>query len=300
MMRDLIGAFGDQLVRGAALARLVVVPYRRISSCGMGGSAVAGEFLSMLRDDVVVHWDYDLPVGAGPQDLVVCTSWSGNTEEVLSSYERAVALGATTLAITTGGKLAELARQNNTPLVMLPFDTPAPRGGAGLMIGALLASLGLAAQIPPIDAGALEDEGKKLAEGFGERLLVVYASHPWRKLTGFWKMIYSETTKRQVMANWFPSGAHVEVVGWEGPYTDKVSFLFLQDPADAPRYTKNFDALLAILGQKGYDVRNVRLVGATVLEKACNAYVTALWTSLYAAQSSGVAPEATVLLDEFT
>jgi hypothetical protein len=167
------------------------------------------------------------------------------------------------------------------------------------MIGALLASLGLASQIPTINAAALEEEGKKLAEGFGDRLLVVYASHPWRKLTGFWKMVYSETTKRQVMANWFPSGAHVEVVGWEGPYADTVTFLFLQDPADAPRYTKNFDALLAIFNRKGYDVRNVRLVGATVLEKACNAYVTALWTALHAAQSLGVDPEATVLLDEF-
>ena len=298
-MRDLISAFGDQLARGAALAKPIDIPFRRIISCGMGGSAVAGEILSMLRDDVVVHWDYDLPVGAGAQDLVVCTSWSGNTEETISSYERAVALGSPTLVITTGGKIADLARQNHSPLVMIPAETNAPRVGAGLMIGALLASFGLASQIPAIDAAALEDEGKKLAEGFSDRLLIVYAAHPWRKLTGFWKMVYSETTKRQVMANWFPSGAHVEVVGWEGPYADKVTFLFLRDPEDAPRYTKNFDALLAILDQKGYAVRNVRLQGATVLEKACNAYVTALWTALHVAQSLGVDPEATVLLDEF-
>jgi hypothetical protein len=167
------------------------------------------------------------------------------------------------------------------------------------MIGALIGSIGLAAELPRVDAAALEGEGKRLADGLGDRILVAYASHPWRKLTGWWKMIYSETTKRQVMANWFPSGAHVEVVGWEGPYTDAVSFLFIHDPDDEPRYAKNLDALLALLKEKEYDVRSVRLSGASVLEKACNAYVIALWTAFHAAQALGVDPEATVLLDEF-
>ena len=299
MMRDLILAFGDQLSRGADSAKPLDISFPRIISCGMGGSAVAGEMVSLVRDDVIIHWDYDLPVHASEHDLVVCTSWSGDTEETISSYERARSLGCHTLVITTGGKLAYLAQTNGTPLVLLPHDTSAPRAAAGLMLGALLGSLGMAAQLPKIDAAALEKEGKQLADGLGDRMLVVYASHPWRRLTGFWKMVYSETTKRQVMANWFPSGAHVEIVGWEGPYTDRAAFILLRDADESPRYAKNFDALLALFGRKGYDVRTVGLKGATALQKACNAYVTALWTALYAAQASGVDPEATAFLDEF-
>src|SRR5581483_10330987 len=131
------------------------------------------------------------------------------------------------------------------------------------------------------------------------RMPVIYSSYPWRKLTGFWKMIYSETAKRQVMVNWFPSGAHTEIVGWEGPYQNSVALLLMRDPQDSVRYGKNFDALLAVLKEKEYTVSNVQLSGNTILEKVFNNYILALWTSLFAAKSLGVDPQATPLLDEF-
>jgi hypothetical protein len=168
------------------------------------------------------------------------------------------------------------------------------------MTGALLASLGMTDLLPlDLQGDAGDAPGKELADAVAGRTVVVYASHPWRKLTGFWKMAYSETAKRQVIANWFPSGAHTEIVGWEGPYADRVAFVLLRDPADDRKYAKNFDALLALLPQKGYTVRTVELRGTTLLEKALNAYLLALWTGYHAAQNLGIDPQATALLDEF-
>lgn len=266
----------------------------------MGGSAIAGEMLSMVRDDVVVHWDYDLPTSATTEDLVVCTSWSGDTEETISSYMAARKIGAPTLVITTGGKLAKLARADASPLIELPHTNDTPRINPGLMTGALFAALGMAVKLPSsLDSASLEEQGRALAAAIGDRMLVMYSAYPWRKITGFWKMAYSETAKRQVMVNWFPSGAHNEIVGWEGPYANNVSFLFLRDADEPKGYAKNFDALLALLGEKGYTVNTVALSGDSVLEKAFNSYLVSLWTSFYVAQSLGTDPQATALLDEF-
>src|SRR5687767_1725553 len=109
-MRDAILSIPAQLKKGIELgaAARLERPYRSIISTGMGGSAIAGEMLSMVKDNVIVHWDYDLPVNMDAADLVICTSWSGNTEETISSYEAARKAGMETLVITAGGQLAEL------------------------------------------------------------------------------------------------------------------------------------------------------------------------------------------------
>lgn len=301
-MRDAILSIPAQLAAGIRLggAARLEKEYRFIISTGMGGSALPGEMLSMVRDNVIVHWDYDLPVNTDTRDLVVCTSWSGDTEETLSSYAKAREAGMDVLAITSGGALAAMAKRDGVPLVLLPNDGLAPRTATGYMTGALFAALGRADLLPAaVDAAGIEEEGKALAAKLGGRMLVMYAAYPWRKITGFWKMAYSETTKRQVMVNWFPSGAHNEVVGWEGPYHDGTAFLFVREEGEAHRYAKNADALLAILARKGYTAHTAWLSGNTVLQKVFHSYLLALWTAFHVATGLGLDPKATELLDEF-
>ncbi len=301
-MRDLIARLPAQLTEGARLGEAfrVAHPFQRIIATGMGGSSVAGEILSMLRDDVIVHWGYGLPTGVTTHDLVVCTSWSGDTEETISSYVAAREAGLNTLCITSGGKLAALAKEHGAPLVLLPHTDAVPRTNVGLMAGALLAALGMADQLPKdLDGNAGDAPGRELAEAINGRMSAVYAAYPWRKLTGFWKMAYSETAKRQVMTNWFPSGAHTEIVAWEGPYQNQTIFILLREKGEDAVYAKNMEALLAILPKKGYTVRTVELSGNTSLEKVFNGYLLALWTGYHVAQLLSIDPQATELLDEF-
>jgi glucose/mannose-6-phosphate isomerase len=301
-MRDAILTLPTQLAEGIRLGRerLVTRPFRNVICCGMGGSSIAGELYSLIADNAIVHWDYGMPAHVGAQDIAVLTSWSGDTEEVLSSYAAARAAGMETLCITSGGELAEVAQRDGTPLVRLPAVSIPPRAATGYMAGALLAALGMADKLPTSwEVAGLEAHGKELASSIGDSMLALYAAYPWRKLTGFWKMSYSETVKRQVMANWLPSGAHTEVVGWEGPYAATVRPLFFRDDTEDPRHAKSLDALLALLKAKGYTCLVVRLQGAAVLEKALNAHALGLWTAYHAAQNLGVDPQATVLLDEF-
>jgi glucose/mannose-6-phosphate isomerase len=106
---------------------------------GMGGSAIAGDFLQALayaesRVPVTVVRGYDLPAWVDARTLVVVCSHSGNTEEVLSCFEQALAGPAKKLVITTGGKVLELAQANQVPFLQYEYpNVPRDAFGHGLV-----------------------------------------------------------------------------------------------------------------------------------------------------------------------
>ena len=82
--------------------------------CGMGGSNLAAGIIEGWRPklDVNLHRDYGLPdmeVAELKEYLIIVSSYSGDTEETLSSFNEAHARGVPIIAITTGGKLLDLA-----------------------------------------------------------------------------------------------------------------------------------------------------------------------------------------------
>src|SRR4051812_29798295 len=82
---------------------------------GMGGSAVGGRLAlgvlaPTLRAPLVVSDGYTLPGWVGRETAVLCSSYSGGTEESLSAYEDATRRGAQRLVATTGGSLGRRAQ----------------------------------------------------------------------------------------------------------------------------------------------------------------------------------------------
>ncbi|MCC6934818.1 MAG: hypothetical protein IT406_03990 [Candidatus Yanofskybacteria bacterium] len=297
-MRDAILSFGERLIRGAEGVQAVSVPFRRIIVCGMGGSSVPGELLSMARNDVVVHWDYQLPHDTSPHDLVICVSWSGNTAETLSGYGAARTLGAPLAVITTGGELARRAAADGVQAVLLPADAPAPRCGAAAMTGALFALLDMSDQLPRVSSPDLESEGQRIAREIGPRTPVFYAGYPLRKIAGFFKTMVNENAKRHAWAANFPSAEHNELVGWQGDYRQHMAPVIIRGVADEA-YQKDFSAFIALLGEMGYTVSTTTVSGDTPLEAAINGYALALWTSYHMAVSAEIDPLDTALIEKF-
>src|ERR1700680_815385 len=82
---------------------------------GMGGSAIGGALARAALGDhasrpIFVTRAGGLPPWTTPDPTVLCARYSGNTEETLACYESAGALGAKRTVVTTGGRLAEMAR----------------------------------------------------------------------------------------------------------------------------------------------------------------------------------------------
>ncbi len=63
---------------------------------------------------------------------MLCSSYSGSTEETLACFEAAEALGARRIVATTGGPLAEPARAAGVPVIGIPSGLQ-PRAAVGYM-----------------------------------------------------------------------------------------------------------------------------------------------------------------------
>jgi glucose/mannose-6-phosphate isomerase len=69
-----------------------------------------------MRLPVTLHRGYGLPAFAsGKQTLIICISHSGNSEEVLDSFESAVKNDCNIFTISTGGELGKRASAKNIP-----------------------------------------------------------------------------------------------------------------------------------------------------------------------------------------
>src|SRR5215218_5310570 len=106
-------------------ARLEPAESAGLMVCGMGGSAIGGELAAAALGDrltkpVLSIRGYELPSWTTPEWTVLCSSYSGNTEETLACFEAAEVLGARRIVASTGGALVERARETEVPVVGLP------------------------------------------------------------------------------------------------------------------------------------------------------------------------------------
>ena len=132
----------SQVPESCPLAKNVVVS-------GMGGSALGGRIADSLlldrsRAPIEIFTEYRLPNYVNKDTLVILSSYSGNTEETLSSAREALNRGAVIYCITTGGKLEDFMRENGLDgYIINPKENPSnqPRMGLGYSIASILAVL---------------------------------------------------------------------------------------------------------------------------------------------------------------
>src|SRR6478735_12385325 len=113
-------------------ARLEPAEAAGLMVCGMGGSAIGADLAAAALGDGLTRplasiRGYALPSWATDEWTVLCSSYSGETEETLSCFAAAQKLGAHRVVATTGGSLTEAARVAGDPVIGLPGLLPAPR-----------------------------------------------------------------------------------------------------------------------------------------------------------------------------
>lgn len=122
---------------------------KNIVVCGMGGSRFPALIIRELYKDQItlpylINDDYNLPKFVGPDTLVVLSSYSGTTEEVIECGKKAFAMGAKITGISAGGETTKMLQEKKLPAyVFNPIHNPSgqPRIGFGYGVGGHLGLL---------------------------------------------------------------------------------------------------------------------------------------------------------------
>src|SRR4029077_13238334 len=128
-------------IAAPVLSKIDPQPPRSFVLLGMGGSAIAGELLRNLADregnvPVAVVRHYEPPSWITPEDFLLFSSYSGETEETLSAYGALRRLRRRAAALPSGGSLARRAEADGLPVALLPGGFP-PRAALGYSFSTL-------------------------------------------------------------------------------------------------------------------------------------------------------------------
>lgn len=307
-------------------APLPVIPgqLKSIVLAGLGGSAIGGDLVRVTVANespvpVNVYRDYVLPAYVGEGSLVFLTSYSGNTEETLSAYAEAGQKGASRVVVTTGGKLADLARSDGVPVVLVPAGLP-PRSAVGYLFLPVYLMLGRLGVVKVADQDAKElvevlgrwrgelapqkpcseNRAKALAaELFGKIPVIYGAAHTTEVLATRWKGQFNENAKTLAYWNVFPELNHNEIVGFEAPpgLLKQLVCIILRDIDDHPRVQTRMEVTRGLLENRIASVHELYGEGNSRLARCFSLIYLGDYTSVYLAMLNGINPKPVPVID---
>jgi glucose/mannose-6-phosphate isomerase len=316
-MREVIAKSADQLKVGLGLAKNIKIEgtFKNVIICGIGGSALPANILNSILSPsipVYIHRDYGLPKMFNKDSLIICISYSGNTEESVSALEEAREEGLKIISIATGGKLEEISKQNNIPFVKIPSGIQ-PRSATGYLFSALsvvLSNCGItndissdishtAEELSNINL-ELEKEGKIIAKKLVKKIPIVYSSTNFKSVARIWKIKFNENSKIPAFYNCLPELNHNEMVGFTNvKKTNNFSVLIIKDKDDHPRTTKRMELTSAILKKKGVKINFIETKDGSLMFRTFSCLLLGDWVSYYLALNNKIDPTPVVMVEEF-
>jgi glucose/mannose-6-phosphate isomerase len=306
---------GDALWRVDS-ARLAAAESTGLLVCGMGGSAIGGDLAAAalgerLQGPLLTVRGYELPSWAGAEWTVLCSSYSGETEETLSCFEAAGAIGASRIAVSTGGALVDRARESGVPVIGLP-GVLQPRAAVAYMFVAAAEAAALSGATPRIggeieaaagflrgELGALQERAATLAAALGpESMPVACGAGLTAPVARRWKTQLNENAKLQAFFSELPEADHNEICGWGGlPEGARPVVVLIEDPDQGLRMKRRFELTAAAIAADGVHVVRVEADGDTRTARVFWAVILGDLVSLELAAARGADPLAVAAID---
>ncbi len=280
-----------------------------IGGSAMGGDVVRGVTLGTCKVPIVVNRDYVLPSFVSADTLVVCSSYSGGTEETLSAFEHAVRMRARIVAMGRGGKLFEVGA--GCPQIRLLTDGM-PRAALVESVHGLLGLLQQLAVVPSMDdaitelparlersisevdfgVAESENQAKTLARAIHGKMPVVIGVGHLGPVARRWKAQINENSDQMAFCDELPEFNHNSIQGLSLPRIASESlhavFLHPDDPED--KAARQGEIAASLLEGAGIETTVLKILGEDPLSQALNAVVLGDFVSLYLAGVNGVDP----------
>lgn len=211
-------------------------PINKIIISGLGGSAISGDLLkNFLKDELTVpvqiNRNYFLPSFADENTLLIVSSYSGNTEETISSFNDGMKRKCKIICLSTGGKLEKLAVDNSIPFIRLQKGFQ-PRYALGLSFFSLLKVFEKLQIIPSqeeiinkiiflwkgkaAEYSTEENTPLTIAQQLIGFVPIIYSASDYTNAVGYrFKSQLNENSKLHAFHHEFPEMNHNEIIGWE-------------------------------------------------------------------------------------
>ena len=181
-----------------------------------------------------------LPKFANEKTLFIASSYSGNTEETISSLKQAIELGCKIICISTGGEIESIAKNKNIICIKIQEGFQ-PRYSLGLSFFSLLKVFQELKFIKDqslvvekiksiwkkngIEFSKEENTAYNIAESLVGFIPVIYSVADSTSSVGYrFKCQLNENSKLHAFHNEVPEMNHNEIIGWESYQEKTVSF----------------------------------------------------------------------------
>jgi glucose/mannose-6-phosphate isomerase len=288
-------------------ARLEPADSAGLMICGMGGSAIGGELAAVALGDRLTKpllsiRGYELPSWATPEWTVLCSSYSGNTEETLACFEAAEALGARRIVLSTGGLLVERARKAGVPVVSPPgiyqprvavaykFVAAAEVAALAGVAPSIRSEVDVAAAFLEREALTIKAKAAEIAARLDGSTTVIYGADLTAPIARRWKTQVNENAKLPAFYAELPEADHNEICGWSDA-AGGMAAAFLEDCDQHPRERRRIELTAEVVAASGAPVVRVETAGETRVERLLWATLLGDLVSLELADRRGVDPE---------
>jgi glucose/mannose-6-phosphate isomerase len=309
----------NQIVKARTIAKGINLPPSfikrpaKVLYCGMGGSAISGDILGTIAQSRSrIHWTVNrtsrLPEWVDSKTIVILSSYSGNTHEVESIFEQAVARKAHFLVVASGGWLAQEALKRKIPLFRLPQGYP-PRFAIGYTTFALLflflryrwfsvsgKEIGEALREVRRFPGT---EARKLAKRLFGKNIVIYGGGLMQSVALRWRTQFAENAKTLASCEAMPEMFHHEIEGWAFPkFKIKRSVaIFLTDRNEPDWLRKKKKVAMQAIREQGAEVVECKACGVGVLARIFSMILLGDWASCELAKLYKVDPMSICMID---
>lgn len=310
-MKKLIENFPSQLREAFEIAsNAKLSPKTNIQNVvitGLGGSGIGGTIISELVSadcpvPITINKDYFLPHFVNNNTLVIISSYSGNTEETLQAMEQALKQKAQIVCVTSGGKVEELAKQNNLDVIKIPGGNP-PRSCIGYSLvqllkifsfynlapAKLLSDVTSSIELLEKENANITAEAHKTAKWLLNKIPVIYSLGSCEGVSVRFRQQINENSKMLCWHHVFPEMNHNELVGWTTK-NESLAVVTFHTSFDYTRTKKRYEISKPLFEKYSHGVVDIVAKGNSKLEQFMYLINIGDWISVYIAELRNIDP----------
>ncbi len=311
MMNQLIARFPEQLKEALSIGRAATInPHsealHNIYVAGLGGSGIGADFVNeFVRNECTIPFTigkgYDIPATVGKNTLAIASSYSGNTEETLSSFEQIKTRGAKVVIISSGGKLIELAKEHGYDYIQVPGNWPSPRACLGfslvqqlfvlykldLISEKTIQSVERSIDLLETEMEAIKADAKQVAERLDKKIPIIYTTDRMESVAVRLRQQINENSKMLCWHHVIPEMNHNELVGWRD-HKEDWAVVYLRNADDHKRNAVRIDINKEIISKYADTIIEIYSKGNDLVEKAMYLVHYGDWITWYLSELHGV------------